>query len=164
MKTLAKKQFTPSALESDLDGAYPVTPEQIAKFRQDGYVKLKNVFAPATLGYYGKEITEQVLRLNNQTKPMSERTTYEKAFLQIMNIWTHSEVVKEFVFGKKLGRLAAELMGVKGVRIYHDQALYKEPGGGFTPWHADQYYWPLSNANSVTAWIPLQAVPLEMGP
>jgi ectoine hydroxylase-related dioxygenase (phytanoyl-CoA dioxygenase family) len=164
MKTLTKKQFTPSALEADLDGIYPLPEQQISKFRQDGYVKLKNVLSPATLAYYGREITDQVLRLNNQTKPMSERTTYEKAFLQIMNIWTHSEVVKEFVFGKKLARAAAELMGVAGVRIYHDQALYKEPGGGFTPWHADQYYWPLSNANTVTAWIPLQAVPQEMGP
>jgi ectoine hydroxylase-related dioxygenase (phytanoyl-CoA dioxygenase family) len=164
MKTLAKKQFTPSALEADLDGVYPLSEQQISKFRGDGYVKLKNVLSPATLAYYGREITDQVFRLNNQTKPMSERTTYEKAFLQIMNIWTHSEVVKEFVIGKKLGRLAAELMGVNGVRIYHDQALYKEPGAGFTPWHADQYYWPLSSANTVTAWIPLQAVPLEMGP
>ena len=60
--------------------------------------------------------------------------------------------------------LAAELLGVRGVRMYHDQALYKEAGGGITPWHADQYYWPLSSALSVTAWIPLQAVTQEMGP
>jgi ectoine hydroxylase-related dioxygenase (phytanoyl-CoA dioxygenase family) len=72
--------------------------------------------------------------------------------------------VREFVFGQRLARIAAELMGVAGVRMYHDQALYKEPSGGFTPWHADQYYWPLSNANTVTAWIPLQATPMEMGP
>ena len=37
-------------------------------------------------------------------------------------------------------------------------------GGGFTPWHADQHYWPLASAKSVTAWIPLQATPLAMGP
>ncbi len=55
-------------------------------------------------------------------------------------------------------------MGVKGVRIYHDQALYKEPSGGITPWHADQFYWPLASANTVTVWIPLQATPMEMGP
>ena len=72
--------------------------------------------------------------------------------------------MKEFCWGQRLGRLAAELLAVKGVRMYHDQALYKESGGGITPWHADQYYWPLSNANSITAWIPLQAVPMEMGP
>jgi ectoine hydroxylase-related dioxygenase (phytanoyl-CoA dioxygenase family) len=50
------------------------------------------------------------------------------------------------------------------VRLYHDQALYKEPGGGHTPWHADQYYWPLSSDRTVTAWIPLQDTPLELGP
>ena len=55
-------------------------------------------------------------------------------------------------------------MGVSGVRMYHDQALYKESGGGFTPWHADQYYWPLDTDNTVTVWVPLQSTPLEMGP
>jgi ectoine hydroxylase-related dioxygenase (phytanoyl-CoA dioxygenase family) len=50
------------------------------------------------------------------------------------------------------------------VRLWHDQALYKEPAGGFTPWHADQQYWPMASGLSVTAWIPLHAVPLEMGP
>ena len=51
-----------------------------------------------------------------------------------------------------------------GARLYHDQALFKEAGGGITPWHADQYYWPLETDKTVTAWIPLQATPLEMGP
>ena len=55
-------------------------------------------------------------------------------------------------------------MGCRGVRLYHDQALYKEPGGGITPWHADQYYFPVSNDNVVTIWVPLQNTPLEMGP
>lgn len=55
-------------------------------------------------------------------------------------------------------------MQVRGVRLYHDQALYKEKGGGITPWHADQYYWPLDNPNTCTVWIPLQETPLEMGP
>jgi ectoine hydroxylase-related dioxygenase (phytanoyl-CoA dioxygenase family) len=81
-----------------------------------------------------------------------------------MNIWQKDDVVREFVFSKCLARIAAELLGVRGVRMYHDQALYKEPGGGFTPWHADQYYWPLSSTNCVTAWIPLQHTPIEMGP
>ena len=55
-------------------------------------------------------------------------------------------------------------MEVGGVRLYHDQALYKEPVGGHTPWHADQYYWPLASAHTCTAWIPLQPTPLEQGP
>ena len=55
-------------------------------------------------------------------------------------------------------------MEVEGVRIYHDQALFKQAGGGITPWHADQYYWPLNSDKTITAWIPLQETPLSMGP
>lgn len=50
------------------------------------------------------------------------------------------------------------------MRLYHDQALYKEAGGGPTPWHADQYYWPLTTDRVVTAWVPLQPVSPDMGP
>ncbi len=151
-------------LHEDLTGAHPLNSEQISQFRRDGFIKLKNVLKPATLEFYGRQITEQVIRLNTLNKPMHERTTYEKAFLQVMNLWTKSLVVKEFVFSRKLARIAAELMGVRGVRLYHDQALYKEAGGGITPWHADQYYWPVDTDNTVTAWIPFQATPMEMGP
>ena len=59
--------------------------------------------------------------------------------------------------------IAAELLGVSNVRIYHDQALYKEPGGGFTPWHQDQYYWPLDTNNTVTMWMPLIDIDESMG-
>jgi ectoine hydroxylase-related dioxygenase (phytanoyl-CoA dioxygenase family) len=148
----------------ELDAPYTLTSGQIQLFRDQGFIKLKNVFSPETLAHYGDEITRQVLALNTNTKPLEERNTYQRAFLQVMNLWTKSEIVKEFVFSKRLARLATELMGVKGVRMYHDQALYKEASGGFTPWHADQYYWPVDTDNTVTAWIPLQAVSQEMGP
>ena len=151
-------------MTNDLHDHYPVTAAQVAQFQNDGFIKLKNVLSPATLAHYGRVISDEVARRNTMTKPMAARTTYEKAFLQIMNIWEENAVVREFVFSQRLARLAAELMGVRGVRLYHDQALYKEPGGGLTPWHADQYYWPVSTDNTVTAWIPLQPTPLEMGP
>ena len=95
---------------------------------------------------------------------MEERSTYDKAFIQVTNCWMKSDAVRDFVFDERLARLAADLLEVDGVRLYHDQALYKEPGGGHTPWHADQYYWPLASDRCVTAWIPLHDVPLEMGP
>jgi ectoine hydroxylase-related dioxygenase (phytanoyl-CoA dioxygenase family) len=79
-------------------------------------------------------------------------------------LWEQSAQARAFVFGKRLARIAAELLEVDGVRLYHDQSLCKEAGGGFTPAHADQYYWPLATDRSITAWVPLQAVPAEMGP
>ena len=54
-------------------------------------------------------------------------------------------------------------MGVRAVRFYFDQALFKEPGGGATPWHQDHVYWPLATEKAITAWIPLVDVPAEMG-
>ena len=82
----------------------------------------------------------------------------------MFNLWTHDERVRAFVFARRFARAAAELMGVAGVRLYHDQALFKEPGGGITPWHQDQFYWPLDTDAHVTLWMPLVRVTPEMGP
>jgi len=156
--------MTRSEIQRELHAPYQLTHVQKEQFREQGFIKLKHVLSSEALEHYGRAITAEVLRLNTLIKPMSERTTYERAFLQIMNLWRQNAIVKEFCFSQRLARLAAELMGVRGVRLYHDQALYKEAGGGITPWHADQYYWPLSNNNCCTVWIPLQDTPLEMGP
>ena len=160
MKTTLPKD----TLFRELTTPYAVSSEAVAFYRQNGYVKLKHVLSPAVLDYYGDMITDLVFRLNTLTKPMEERTTYERAFLQIMNLWREDEQVREFVFSTRLAKIAADLMGVQGVRLYHDQALYKEPSGGITPWHADQFYWPLASPNTVTVWIPLQETPMDMGP
>ena len=151
-------------LRQALDTPYTVSTEAIEFYRTNGYVKLKNVLSPAVLDYYGDIITDLVFRLNTLIKPMEERTTYERAFLQIMNLWREDEQAREFVFSKRLAKIATDLMGVQGVRLYHDQALYKEPSGGITPWHADQFYWPLASPHTVTVWIPLQETPMDMGP
>ncbi len=148
----------------DIDSPYQLTQEQIDFYKEHGYVKLKKVLAPETLEHYRQTIAAKVQELNTLHLPMEQRTVYEKAFLQIMNLWTKSDEVKTFALGQRLGRMAAQLMGCRGVRMYHDQALYKEAGGGITPWHADQYYWPVDSDRTVTAWIPLQNTPLEMGP
>lgn len=151
-------------LQQELDAPFQLTPQQVDLYQQNGYIKLKHVLSPELLEHYRRAVHDRVAELSRDVLPMEQRDTYGKAFLQIMNLWTESAEVKEFVFGKRLGRIAAELMGCSGVRIYHDQALYKEPGGGITPWHADQYYWPVDSDRTVTAWVPLQATPTEMGP
>ena len=153
-----------NSVSSALEEPFVLSDEQINFFRQNGFVKLKNVLSREVIDYLNETISNEVKRLNTQQLPLEERDTYGKAFLQIMNIWTKSESVKEIVFSKRLAKIATDLLGVEGVRLYHDQALYKEPGGGITPWHADQYYWPLANDSTVTVWIPLQETPLEMGP
>ena len=151
-------------MKEKLDQPYELAQEAIDFFQKNRYIKLKNVFDAETLAYYGEKISQKVAELNKTDKPLDARDTYGKAFLQIFNLWLQDDDIKEFVFSKRLGKIASDLMQTDGVRMYHDQALFKEGGGGITPWHADQYYWPLSSDKTITAWIPLQAVPLEMGP
>ncbi len=148
----------------DIDSEYRISAEQVARFRKDGYIKLKGVFGKETLEAYGREITRLVLEQSRDTLPLEQRNTYGKAFLQVINLWRHSDIVREFVFGRRLARLVTELLQTEGVRLFHDQALYKEPGGGYTPWHMDQFYWPMATDRVATAWIPLHAVPIEQGP
>ena len=143
---------------------YQLTQDQIDFYQKNRYIKLKNVFDAETLVFYGEKITKKVNELNKNKDPLDKRDTYGKAFLQIFNLWRENETIKEFVMSKRLGQIASDLMQTDGARIYHDQALYKEGGGGITPWHADQYYWPLATDKTITAWIPLQEIPLEMGP
>lgn len=150
---------------AELDETYPLDEATIRRFREDGFVRLSGVLSAELLREFGPEI-DRLVEESNRLKniPMEERSLYDQAFIQVCNLWTRSERVRRLVFGKRLARIAAELMGTRGVRMWHDQALYKEPSGGFTPWHVDQQYWPMASSYSITAWIPLVPVPLEMGP
>ncbi len=147
-----------------LNQPYSLTPEQIEFYQTNRYIKLKHVFDAETIAHFNKAISKKVAETNQENRPIEQRDTYGKAFLQLFNLWRESDEIKALIFSKRLAGIATQLMQTEGVRLYHDQALFKEGGGGITPWHADQYYWPLSNDNTVTAWIPLQETPLEMGP
>ena len=148
---------------SDLSSEYELTPAQILGFQQDGHVCLRGVCAPDEAAFFSPLFAEAVAARAAQAKPMNERDTYGKAFLQIMNLWRTDERLKQFVFARRFAKIAAELLGVAGVRLYHDQALYKEPFGGHTPWHQDQHYWPLDTDSTVTLWMPLVDITADMG-
>jgi ectoine hydroxylase-related dioxygenase (phytanoyl-CoA dioxygenase family) len=154
----------PLSIKEGLAKPFKLTDEQIRFFQKNRFIKLKQVFDEETISFFNHVITNRVALMNTESTPMDQRSTYGKAFLQLFNLWREDELVKTFIFSERLAKIASDLMQVDGVRIYHDQALFKEGGGGITPWHADQYYWPLETDKTVTAWIPLQETPLELGP
>lgn len=147
----------------DLSSDYPITSEQAAAFQRDGHILLRGVCSPEEIAVYRDVLNAAAYGYNTETRPIEERDTYGRAFLQIMNLWVKDEAARRYVLARRFARIAAELMGVDGVRLYHDQALYKEGGGGLTPWHQDQYYWPLDTNNTITMWMPLVDVPVAMG-
>lgn len=146
-----------------LNDVREISPAQAEAFRKNGHILISNVLNTDEAAAYREVIVDAAKKYNTEKRKMEERDTYGKAFLQIMNLWRVDERVKKFVLAKRFAKMAADLMGVANVRIYHDQALFKEPGGGPTPWHQDQYYWPIDTPNTVTMWMPLVNIDVEMG-
>jgi len=140
-----------------------ISETQINSFRENGHVLIPGVLNEAEVSHYRDVINSAATKFNTEKRKLEDRDTYGKAFLQITNLWEVDENVKAYALAKRFGKIAADLLGVENVRIYHDQALYKEPGGGFTPWHQDQYYWPVDTSNTITMWMPLIDIDVDMG-
>jgi ectoine hydroxylase-related dioxygenase (phytanoyl-CoA dioxygenase family) len=132
-------------------------------YRRDGHVLIRGLADEAEIAAFRPVIRDAAMRHNRENRPLEERDVYGRAFLQVMNLWTVDEGVRRFVLARRFARVAAELMGVARVRLYHDQALFKEPGGGPTPFHQDQHYWPLDTDKTVTMWMPLVPVTEAVG-
>ena len=147
----------------ELKSSYGLSRETCARYRRDGHVMLREVCSPDEIEAYRDPIVDAAARFNREKRPLGERDTFGKAFLQTLNLWRKDEDVARFSLARRFARIAAEVMGVDAVRIYHDQALFKEVGGGYTPWHQDQYYFPIDTPNTVTMWMPLVDVTQEMG-
>src|SRR5690348_12683539 len=94
----------------ELDTHYPLGAEQIAFYRDNGYIHLNSVLSPSLLEWFRPCIRAAVEKNCANRLPLEKRSTYDKAFLQVMNIWTKDEQVRQFVFGKRLARIATELM------------------------------------------------------
>jgi ectoine hydroxylase-related dioxygenase (phytanoyl-CoA dioxygenase family) len=145
------------------DEPFALDAATVESFRSNGHCVVRGLAGDDEVDAYRAPIEELVARWAEKVPPLERRDTYHKAFLQVPNLWRQSETVARFVLAPRFARVAAELMGVGGVRLYHDQALCKEPGGGYTPWHQDQRYWPLATEHTITMWMPLVDVPADVG-
>ena len=83
-------------------------------------------------------------------------------FFEDFRNWTRIPGYEEVIRGSRIGAVAARLMGSRAVRLHHDHLLVKEPGTTIrTPWHQDQPYYNIDGSQTVSFWIPLDAVPRE---
>ena len=75
-----------NAFRADLEEHRTLTRAETTFFKENGFIKLKNVLSRETLEFYARVISEQMDRLNTQHEPLEKRDTYGKAFLQVTNI------------------------------------------------------------------------------
>ncbi len=146
-----------------LDTEYPVTMEQAADYRANGHVLLKGVCTPEEIAAFAPVITDAAARFAWEKRPLAERDTFGKAFVLVGGLWNRDEATARFTLARRFAKIAADLMGAASVRLYHDVAINKEAGGGYTPWHQDAYYWPMDTPHCVTMWMPLADITYDMG-
>ena len=91
---------------------------------------------------------------------------------KLSNGWWVNDAVRDAVTDPRIGAMAAELLGVERVRLWHDQVIWKPPAppeGGDADaanvgWHQDNGYWrALDTTNTCTVWIALQDTDLSNG-
>jgi len=141
-----------------------VAPELIEQFRRDGFVVVPDLLNSEEIDRFAPLVTEAVDRRQaHDERPLEAKSRYEQSFQQCQNLWEDSPGVLHLTFHPRLGRVAAELLGVDAVRLWHDQALFKEPGGRVTDPHQDQPYWPIAETDTITAWVPLDGSTLDNG-
>jgi len=141
-----------------------VSPADRKTFEENGYVVVRGLLSADELARFGAAVDRGVARrTGGDPRPFEARSRYEQSFLQCINLWEDCEDVRPLTFHQGIAGAAAELLGVPAIRIWHDQALYKEAGGRGTDPHHDQAYWPLAEANTITAWIAFDGADLENG-
>ena len=143
-----------------LNDEYSLSDEQVAQFWRDGFIVLRAVLNRDEVAAYGAAIRETAMR---RFAAAGMRAAAHGAFLQTLGLRFDDENVRRFCLAPRFGAIAARLLQVPAVRIFHEQALFKQPGGSDSHWHQDQYYWPLATDRSLGLWMPLVDCSREMG-
>jgi len=143
-------------VEQLLATPYDVPDAAVEAFRTDAFVKLPGVLPPAVVRRLAERLQDLLVAEHG--------TETAGRFLALEQMWLHDDLMRLVALSPRLGGIAATLLGEDDVRIYHDNALSKEPGCGRTPWHHDDEHFPLDSLQVVTAWLPVSAIPAPMGP
>jgi ectoine hydroxylase-related dioxygenase (phytanoyl-CoA dioxygenase family) len=147
-----------------LSTSAPLAPRVVEEFERDGFVVVPDLLTPTELVRFGAAVDEGVARRSrHDVRTVAEKSRYEQSFIQCQNLWEDCDEVRPLTFHPAIAGTAARLLGVPAVRIWHDQALYKEAGGRETDPHQDQPYWPIVETRTITAWIPFDGSTLESG-
>jgi ectoine hydroxylase-related dioxygenase (phytanoyl-CoA dioxygenase family) len=154
---------------------YELTPDEIESYRVDGFVVIEDFLDPAELedwrGVVGRAVAERAGRkFANQDVLIGEddginpdAEYYGKVFDQLLNLWQTNPAMKERILDPRIGEMAARLADVDGLRVWHDQALIKQPWANPTGFHLDTPFWSFSDRRAISIWIALDDATAENG-
>lgn len=145
---------------AELAAPYTLTTAQKTFWRDNGFLKIKDALSPGAV----LTLRAELVRLLSDTFETALDGGAENRFLSLEMLWPDNSLIRAYVLSPRFGKMAADLLNVDSVRLYHDNVLSKEPGCGRTPWHYDDHHFPLDSNDVATIWIPAQPIPIEMGP
>ena len=144
-----------------------LTPEQINHYRENGFVVVHDFLIPEELEMWRTYVDEAVQQREDRKladgRMRSGDSYYDYVFVQRINLWQDHEGMRQLMFDARIGQMAAELADVDGIRIWHDQALIKQPWANPTSWHLDNPYWSFSSRQAISIWVALDDATLENG-
>ncbi|MAS37697.1 MAG: phytanoyl-CoA dioxygenase [Anaerolineaceae bacterium] len=144
-----------------------LTSQQIDSYRENGFVVIENFLTPDELATWRTYVDEAVQQ--REDRKLADGTMragdsyYDKVFVQRINLWQDHDGMRQLMFDARIGKMAAELAGVEGIRIWHDQALIKQPWANPTGWHLDNPYWSFSSRDAISLWVALDDATYENG-
>ncbi|MCK5033562.1 MAG: phytanoyl-CoA dioxygenase family protein [Calditrichia bacterium] len=158
-------QSVPGDVLETYNQFYNIEENKIESYQKNGFIKLEKVLEVEALSYTNKLISAAVfLRKEQDKRSLQEKSEYEKSFLQCGYLCWDYKCISDFVLGKRFASIARDLMQVEHVRLWHDQALFKEPYGNATAVHQDCSYWPIAKPEyTITMWMALEDVSIDMG-
>lgn len=147
--------------------------EQIATYRDNGFLVIEGFLDSDELAHWQRvtdEAVEERLASNeelvgngNLTNQNDPESYYARVFTQCLKLAdTHPEM-RDIMLDPRLGEMAGTLAGVDGIRIWHDQALFKPPFGNPTAWHLDNPYWSFFHKGALSLWVALDDATLGNG-
>ena len=132
---------------------------EIDRFQADGFLLVKDFFSHEELDRFGESMDTAVQRrTSGDNRNLTDKNLYEQTFVQCMGLWEDEPSVRPFTFHPELCAAAAALLQTDCIRLWHDQALYKEAGGRQTDAHLDYPFWPVDKPDLVSVWIPFDDV------
>jgi phytanoyl-CoA hydroxylase len=141
--------------------------QHIQQYRESGFVVIPDFLSADELATWRTQVDDAVARREDLKMANSDwhsgDSYYDNVFIQRINLWQDHEGMRQLMLDARLGKLATELAGVDGIRIWHDQALIKQPWGNPTGWHLDNPYWSFSSRDAISIWVALDDATLENG-
>jgi ectoine hydroxylase-related dioxygenase (phytanoyl-CoA dioxygenase family) len=149
-----------------------VRPDEAEHFQRNGWVRLEQLISAETAGALLDRLQSQmgqraVKDVGTAQAGLHARSDYQvRQFNQFEDPSASDSVIATFAYSREFAAVSADLLGVKAVRFWRDEALCKLPasqGGGATPWHQDWASLPYDRTGKTVIWIALVDIPPERG-